>query len=277
MSKTEDFTLIEVKDLKKSIRGTAVANGISQKFNNGKAYGILDLNAASRASFLALLAGASLPDGGCVRVNGFDTKKEGARVSQCVGYLSAALNPYPDMTPEEYLTFVASAKGLDPDTSLQKVQELLDDAELRGRKRSLCIHLSKAEVRRLGLAQAMLGDPEILVVSDPTAGLEGREAQDMLDRLYTLAETKTLFVGSGSLTTLRECCSVIVVLSDGDILGTFMQNDPALDDLYATLCEKNGQKNTDIPQHVRGKRRFLRRQAAPKKSDENQTESEDLT
>lgn len=232
--------MIEIKELTKYGNGTVLLDGVSVKLNNGVAYGVLDATGESAHALLALLAGAIAPDGGVLRVNGFDAVREAERARACVGYLPRGFVAYPDMTPDEYLVFVSEAKNIEYEVAMHSVHELMGIVELRGRRATLCCHLTPAEHRRLGMAQALMGDPEFLVLDDPTCDLGERDARDLLDRICALAEGKTLFMSSSSLLDLRAVCDTVLVLDDGKLAGIYDVDERALDEAYAALCEKNG-------------------------------------
>lgn len=232
--------MIEIKELTKYGKDTVLLDGVSVKLNNGVAYGVLDVKGESAHALLALLAGATLPDGGVLRINGFDVAKEADRARECVGYLPRGFEGYPDMTPDEYLVFVSEAKNMEYEIAMHSVHELTGEMELRGRRATLGCHLTPAEHRRLGLAQALMGDPEFIVLDDPTDGLGDRDARDLIDRICALAEKKTLFMSSSSLLDLRAACDVILVLDGGSLVGVYDADERALDGVYADLCEKNG-------------------------------------
>ena len=261
--------MIEVKDLQKSLKGIPVVGGIGFKLVNGAIYGIFDTDGTACHTLMALLAGALLPDRGSVRINGFDTAKDPVRARNCIGYMPRELSPYPDMTPEEYLAFVADLRGIDYEDGVRTVHELLDRAELRGRKKILCVDLSAAEKKRLCLAQALVGDPEILILDDPTDSLGERDQNDMLDRIACLADPKTVFLGSDSLSSLLSVCDSILVLTNGQLKGIYDVKDPILEDL---LAEKSEDPDTDnfTPLHRGIKTRKNKRKpyTPPKKSGE---------
>ncbi len=255
--------MIEIKELKKQGNDGILLDGISVKLNNGAAYGILDTSQASAHAFVSLLAGVILPDSGVVRVNGLDTAKEGARARACVGFLPKHFIPYLDMTPDEYLVFVSEAKNLDYEVAMHSIHELIGTVELRGRRSTLCKHLTPAEQKRLGLAQALLGSPEFIIADDPHAGLGDRDARDMLDRIAALSEGKTLFLSSASLADLRYVCEVILVLDNGKLQGIYDADDRALDALYGTMCEQCGSEADPVA--IRGLSR--RHKSARQKRD----------
>ena len=231
--------MIEVKNLTKYQGDALVLDGVTFKLNNGVIYGVLDPIGVHKAALLSILAGARKPDGGTVKINGFDTVRERVRALSCIGYLPKEALPYSDMTPEEYLLLVAEAKNVDFELSLRYTQDLIDQLDLRGRKRTLCKNLTFPENRRLCLAQALMGNADILIADDPAYNLNERDARDMIDRVYTAAEGKTLFLGSSSLAVLRAVCDTILLLSEGKLCGIYDPNDPVLSNLYDELCKKN--------------------------------------
>lgn len=261
--------MIEVKDLKKYYRGSMAVDGVSFKLKNGGVYGVLTTDETCSHVLLALLSGALVPDDGCVIVNGFDTVREPVPARRSVGYVPRGVEPDANMTPEEFMFFVADAKGLDFEISTRVVQDLLDDAELKGRKHSLCLHLTTAEQRRLLLAQAMVGNPEFLLLEDPTADLGDREARDLAARIYAIGETNTVFVSSTSLATLKALCEEVLVLSEGKLTGIYEIDDPALETVYAAMSGEDG-ANADrggyLP--VRRKRRSARALKQTKDEDD---------
>ena len=261
------IVLIEVKNLQKSKKENPVVRNVSFKLVNGAVYGIYDTDETADHTLLALLAGALLPDGGSVRVNGFDTAKDPVKARDCIGYLPHQMSPYPDMTPEEYLTFVADLRGIDYEDGVRIVHELLNDAELRGRKKLLCSNLSDAEKKRLCLAQALVGDPEILILNNPTDSLQERDRNDMLDRISYLAESKTIFLGSDSPSELLSVCDSVIVLTNGELDGIYDIQDPSLKEL---LSNKTDAAKTDgfLPLHRGAKNRKNRRKpySPPKKA-----------
>ncbi|MBQ9759784.1 MAG: ABC transporter ATP-binding protein [Clostridia bacterium] len=262
--------MIEGKALQKTCHSTLVADKLDFKLVNGSVYGVLDPLGTTVGAFLALLAGAITPDSGFVRINGFDTVKDRAKAGKCIGYMPKNLIPYPDMTPEEYLSFIAEARGLDFEDGVRVVSSLLNQAELRGRKRSLCTHLSPSERKRLCLAQALVGDPEILILEEPCVGIGEREKLALLDRIDLLADTKTVIIGSTSLSLLRDVCDSILVLSEGRLLGTYDANDEALDTLFANLCKNSGMESLPdtAPSRLSKKRHSKRTYTPPKKRGE---------
>ena len=260
--------MIEGKALQKACNEIPVASSIDFKLVNGEVYGVWDPSNATASAFLALLSGAMLPDAGHVKINGFDTVTNRVNARKCVGYLPRSFTPYDDMTPDEFLFFIAEARGLDYEDSVRVVQEQIDYAELRGKRRSLIANLTKLEKKRLCLAQALVGDPEILVLDDPIAGLNERDALDLLNRIDLLADYKTVFLSSRSLAILRSICDRILVLSEGELLGIYEVDDDSLEALAQDLGTTAETDASLAQTRVQQKKRALRRTRSVLKKDD---------
>ena len=263
--------MIEGKALQKVCNEIPVASSIDFKLVNGEVYGVWDPSNTTVSAFLALLSGAMLPDSGQVRINGFDTVTDRVNARKCVGYMPRSFAPYDDMTPDEFLFFIAEARGLDYEDGVRVVQEQLEAAELAFKRRSLIANLTKLEKKRLCLAQALVGDPEILVLDDPFFGLTERDALDLLNRIDLLADYKTVFLGSRSLAVLRSICDRILVLSEGELLGIYEVGDDSLN----ALAEKTGtiaEADASLAQtRVQKKKRSLRHTKPVLKKDDRES------
>lgn len=251
-------------ELRQVSRCRAEENGLSDigiKLRNGAVYGILDVCGKGGSALLALMAGAILPESGSVRMNGFDTRTDAQRARLSVGYLPADTVPYPEMTPEEYLSFVADAKGIDFEISARAVQELLDEVELRGKRHVLCKWLTSFELRRLLLAQALLGDAEFVLMDEPIRGLSERDAREMMTYIWNLGEKKTVVINSTSPALLRELCDEVIVLDGGKLLDVLLADDPALESLYRELCARHGKAAEDADALLLNRRQRRNRRA----------------
>lgn len=237
--------MIEIKKVSRCCTEDNGLSDISFKLKNGAVYGILDVCGKSGSALLALMAGAILPESGAVRMNGFDTRTDVRRARLSVGYLPVDTVPYPDMTPEEYLSFVADAKGIDFEISARAVRELLEQVELHGKRHGLCERLTAFESRRLLLAQALLGDAEFILMDEPIRGLTERDAREMMSYIWNLGEQKTVVVNSASFALLREVCEEVIVLDGGKLVDVLLADDPALELLYRELCERHGKAVED--------------------------------
>lgn len=261
--------MIDIRNVRRACSGGHTIEDLSLKLKNGGVYGVFDVCGWSGSVLLALMAGAILPDGGSVRMNGFDTVTDAESARLCVGYLPAGMTPYGELTPEEYLTFIADAKGLDYELTARTVQAALDGISLREKRRGLCRNLSAAEQRRLGIAQAELGEPEFILLDEPTQGLGERDEKELMMRFWALGEGQTVIINSRSRAQLLETCDEIVLLDGGSLVGVFEAGDPEGDAQYRALCERYGiaSEQTDAMALRRRQRRSRRAADGTKESE----------
>lgn len=211
--------MIEVKNLTKRYGKTVAVDGISFKINNGRIYGLLGPNGAGKSTTLGMLAGCLAPSCGRVRINGFDVQSEPKKAKKYIGYLPEIPPLYDEMTPVEYLSFVAEAKGVSYERGVRQVNEVLELTGLDGVKRKLIRQLSKGTRQRVGIAQALLGNPEIIILDEPTVGLDPRQITEIRALVRRLGEKRTVIISSHLLSEVEELCDHVLILSEGKLIA----------------------------------------------------------
>ena len=216
MGESEEPELIEISNLSYDCRGRRILDRVSMKVSNGKRYGIYGAPGAGKSTLLALLAGALTPQAGQIRINGFDMQREPVQARRCLGYLPQEIGFYRSMTVYELLDFVAAARGVPDNRRFLHVHETLEFSgmsELRNRPLS---RLGTAGLRRLGVAQALIGNPEILLLDAPTEGLSHTEARELRELVREIAGVgKTVFLASAIPSEVLELCEEIFLLEEG--------------------------------------------------------------
>lgn len=211
--------MIEISNLSYAHGNSAVFDGASFKVNNGRIYGIYGEKGSGKSTLLALLAGAILPDEGSVRINGFDTAREELSAKRCVGYFPQNARFYAETIVYELLAFVADAKGVNPERRFLHVHQIMEELELEELRDRLISKLSPLDAALLGLAQALVGSPEILLLDAPTEGLSRFEAQQIRAHVRELLQGgKTVFFASASPIEIVELCDEVLILQNGEIL-----------------------------------------------------------
>ncbi len=210
--------MIEVKDLT-VIRGKKqILDSVSFKLNHGHVYGIFGNHGAGKTALLDQLSGCCTPFSGKVSINGFDMQKESIRAKSLIGYLPQGSVSDPALTPLEFLLFVADVKETDYERSVRKIHSLLDLCGLSHKKNVLIKNLSLYEQRCVGVVQTVLGNPEILLFDDPTAGLSQEKGQEILSLILSLSDSVTILFSGTALAPMREVCDRILTLSDGKLI-----------------------------------------------------------
>lgn len=225
--------MIEVKKLTK-IYGTHHAlKEVSFKIANGKIYGLLGPNGAGKSTTMNIMTGCLAATSGTVRINGFDIYDKPMQAKRLIGYLPEQPPLYEDMTPMEYLMFVAEAKGVDSERVVRQVKEVLELTSLTEMKDRLICNLSKGCRQRVGIAQALLGNPEIIILDEPTVGLDPRQLVEIRSLIRKLGQNRTVIISSHILSEISEICDELLVISGGRLVAQ-----GTLEELEATLGQK---------------------------------------
>ena len=211
--------MIEVKHLTKIYGEHRALDDVSFKIANGKIYGLLGPNGAGKSTTMNIMTGCLAATEGTVNINGFDIYNDAVRAKQLIGYLPELPPLYDDMTPMEYLSFVAEAKGVDPERCARQVREVMERTDIMSMKERLIGTLSKGCRQRVGIAQAMLGNPEIIILDEPTVGLDPKQLVEIRELIRQLGESRTVIVSSHILAEVSELCDELLVISDGKLVA----------------------------------------------------------
>jgi ABC-2 type transport system ATP-binding protein len=211
--------LIEVKNLTKTYGDHEALCGVSFKIANGKIYGLLGPNGAGKSTTMNIMTGCLAPTSGTVRINGFDIYEQAIEAKRLIGYLPEQPPLYDDMTPEEFLLFVAEAKGVHPELALRQVKEVMALTNITDMKDRLIANLSKGCRQRVGIAQAMLGTPEVIILDEPTVGLDPKQLVEVREMIRTLGEDRTVIVSSHILSEVSELCDELLVIAQGKLVA----------------------------------------------------------
>ena len=211
--------MIEVKNLTKVYGDRTAVNDLSFKIYNGKIYGLLGPNGAGKSTTMNMMTGCLAPTEGSVRINGFDVVKEPLKAKRCIGYLPEIPPVYGEMTPYEYLLFVAEAKGVSYERAVRQVESAMDMTDITDVSDRLIKNLSKGYRQRVGIAMTLLGDPDIIILDEPTVGLDPKQIIEVRALIRALGETKTVIISSHILAEIREICDHVLIISGGKLIA----------------------------------------------------------
>ncbi|MCM1135619.1 MAG: ABC transporter ATP-binding protein [Clostridium sp.] len=212
--------MIEVKNLVKKYGSHTAVDHLSFQVEPGKIYGFLGPNGAGKSTTMNIMTGYIAATEGSVKINGYDIVKDAEDAKRCIGYLPEIPPLYQDMTVEEYLLFVAGLKKIpkpERKTQIAEVMELTMVAEVSGR---LIRNLSKGYKQRVGLAQAVLGYPEVIILDEPTVGLDPKQIIEIRDLIKKLGEKHTVILSSHILSEVQAVCDEIMILSKGRLAAS---------------------------------------------------------
>ncbi|MBQ8005841.1 MAG: ATP-binding cassette domain-containing protein [Clostridia bacterium] len=211
--------MIEVKNLVKKYGDHTAVKGISFTVEPGKIYGLLGPNGAGKSTTMNIVTGCLAASEGSVSINGHDIFEEPKAAKKLIGYLPEQPPLYGDMTPEEYLIFVGEAKKVKGLALRRQVNEIMEITELTQVKDRLIANLSKGFKQRVGIAQAMLGNPEIIILDEPTVGLDPKQILEIRELIRRLGETKTVILSSHILAEISAVCDIVMIISHGNLVA----------------------------------------------------------
>ena len=212
--------MIEVKHLTKKYGSFTAVNDISFTVEKGRIYGFLGPNGAGKSTTMNIITGCLAATSGEVCVNGHDIYEEPVEAKASVGYLPEIPPLYTDMTPEEFLMFVGEAKQLEPTHLEVRVEEVMRKTGLLPVRGRLIRNLSKGYRQRVGIAQAILGDPEIVILDEPTVGLDPLQIIEIRELIKALGQEHTVILSSHILSEISAVCDYIIIISHGRIVAS---------------------------------------------------------
>ncbi|HEV3041525.1 MAG TPA: ABC transporter ATP-binding protein [Candidatus Angelobacter sp.] len=211
--------MISVKDLtKKYARSTAVDH-ISFEVQKGEVVGFLGPNGAGKTTTMRILTCFLPPTEGKATVAGFDVLEQPLEVKKRIGYLPEAPPIYPEMDTTEYLTFVGRLKGLSGGDLRKRVDEVCQRCNITDVKKKLLGKLSKGYRQRVGLAQAIIHNPEVLILDEPTAGLDPKQINETRDLIRSLAGGHTIILSTHILPEVEQTCEKAIIINRGQLIA----------------------------------------------------------
>jgi len=239
--------LIELRELRKSYGGVEAVHGVTFKAETGSVLGLLGPNGAGKTTIMKVLTGYHYPSSGTALVDGVDVAEDPIAVKRRVGYLPEMVPLYQDLSVAEYLDFAADARGLAGEGRRRAIERAVDSCGLEGVYRKKVEDLSKGYKQRVGLAQAILHDPPILILDEPTTGLDPNQIIEIRELITSLGKSKTVLLSTHILQEVEAICSTVIILNEGRVAA---QGAPA-----------------DIGETLKGEERIRMRIKAPKGLD----------
>ena len=212
--------MIEVKNLVKKYGDHTAVDHLSFQIEKGKIYGFLGPNGAGKSTTMNMITGYIASTEGTVSIDGHDILEEPEKAKKCIGYLPEQPPLYFDMTVLEYMKFAADLKKIPKDKKNTMIEEVMDMVKITDMKNRLIKNLSKGYRQRVGLAQAILGYPEVIILDEPTVGLDPKQIIEIRDLIKSLKKKHTVILSSHILSEVSAVCDYVLIISHGKLVAS---------------------------------------------------------
>ena len=211
--------MIEVENLTKKYGSHVAVDNLSFRVERGMIYGFLGPNGAGKSTTMNMMTGYIAATSGTVKINGYDILKNPEQAKKSIGYLPELPPVYPDMTVYEYLRFVAELKKVKKNERQVQIEDVMKQTRIEDVKGRLIKNLSKGYKQRVGLAQAIIGYPEVIILDEPTVGLDPKQIIEIRELIRELAKKHTIILSSHILSEVSAVCDHIMIISKGKLVA----------------------------------------------------------
>lgn len=211
--------MIEINNLTKNFDQFTAIDDLTFTVKEGEVLGFLGPNGAGKSTTMKLITGFLSASHGSVSIDGFDISKSPIEAKSLMGYLPEGAPSYGDMTTLEFLNFVAQVRGYRGEEISRRVQHVLDEVELNSVSQQTIETLSKGFKRRVGLAQAIMHDPKVLILDEPTDGLDPNQKHHVRELIKNLARDKIVIISTHILEEVTAVCSRAIIIAQGKIVA----------------------------------------------------------
>ena len=209
--------MIEVKNLTRYYGTRRAINNISFQIEKGEVVGFLGPNGAGKSTTMNIISCILPASSGSAKINGFDTFEQSLEIRKVIGYLPETPPLYSDMIVADYLNFAAGIRGVDAKRISSSVDRVIEKCSLKDVGHRIIGRLSKGYQQRVGLAQAMIHDPEILILDEPTIGLDPIQIIEIRKLIHELTAEHTIILSSHILPEITQICKRVIIINDGEI------------------------------------------------------------
>lgn len=215
----EGVTMIEIKNLTKKFGSTKVLDNINLTVNKGEILGFLGPNGAGKTTTMKIITSFWTPTRGTITIDGFDVVSDSIATRAKIGYLPEHVPLYDDMLVFEYLKFVAEIRGIKKDDIRKRIKEVVEVCGLKKVIRKPIDELSKGYKQRVGLAQAIMHNPDVLILDEPTTGLDPNQIVEIRDLIKKIGKEKTVIFSTHILSEVSATCDRVVIIKNGKIVS----------------------------------------------------------
>ena len=211
--------MIEVKNVTKKYGSFVAVDDISFTINDGEVVGFLGPNGAGKSTTMNMITGYIEQTEGNIIVDGFDTLKKSKKAKKEIGYMPEGVPLYTDLTVKEFVTYMAELRKVDRKTKKENVQKVLKETGLDQMQNKLIKNLSRGQKQRVSLAGTLVADPKILILDEPTVGLDPKQITEIRSLIKNLGKKHTVILSSHILSEVSQICDRVIIINKGKIVA----------------------------------------------------------
>ena len=211
--------MIEVKNVTKKYGKFIAVDNISFTIKEGEIIGLLGPNGAGKSTTMNMLTGFIEQTEGEIIIDGYNTLKKPKKAKKEIGYMPEGVPLYTDLTVKEFITYMAEIKNVDRKNRKEKVQEIINKTGLKDVQKKLIKNLSRGYKQRVSMAGALIGDPKILILDEPTVGLDPKQITEIRNLIKELGKTHTVILSSHILSEVSQICNKVIIINKGKIVA----------------------------------------------------------
>lgn len=211
--------MIEIKNITRKFEHFTAVDNLSFRVAEGEVLGFLGPNGAGKSTTMKIITGFLAPTAGTVIIDGHDISEAPLQAKALIGYLPEGAPSYPDMTVLDFLEFIADVRGYRGQDKQQRIERVISDVDLGAVRNQTIDTLSKGFKRRVGLAQAILHDPKVLILDEPTDGLDPNQKHQVRQLIRNLARDKIVIVSTHILEEVSAVCTRAIIIANGRIVA----------------------------------------------------------
>ena len=211
--------MIEVKNVKKKYGKVVAVDNINFTINDGEIIGLLGPNGAGKSTTMNMITGYIEPTEGTIVIDGYDISKKPRKAKREIGYMPEGVPLYTDMTVKEFVTYMAEIKKVDRKTRKEKIEKIIEETGLKDVEKKLTRNLSRGYKQRVSMAGALVGEPKILILDEPTVGLDPKQITEIRNLIKELGKTHTVILSSHILSEVSQICQKVIIINKGKIIA----------------------------------------------------------
>lgn len=211
--------MIQVENVTKKYGSFVAVNKINFEIEEGEIVGFLGPNGAGKSTTMNMITGFIEPTSGRIIVDGYDISKKPRKAKRQIGYMPEGVPLYSDLTVKEFVTYMAELKGIPSKERKEKVKKVLDDTGLTEVSNKLTKNLSRGYKQRVSMAGALVGDPKVIILDEPTVGLDPKQVTEIRSLIKELGKEHTVILSSHILSEVSQICNRVIIINKGEIVA----------------------------------------------------------